>query len=85
MLCGKQGLPFRRHRDDGVNFGQGSESSNQGNFIELIRFRAETDEGFANHLKNAPRNALYTSKTIQNSLIEVVRQRILRDIISEVN
>ena len=28
---------------------------------------------------------MYTSKTIQNSLIEVVRQRILRDIISEVN
>ena len=85
ILCGKQGLPLRGHRDDGVDFGQGSVSSNQGNFIELVHFRAETDEVLANHLKNAPKNALYTSKTIQNSLIEVVRQRILRDIISEVN
>ena len=85
ILCGKQGLPFRGYRDDGVDFGQGSESSNQGNFIELVRFRTETDEFLANYLKNAPRNALYTSKTIQNSLIEVVNQRILRDIISEVN
>ena len=80
MLCGKQGLPLRGHRDDGVDFGQENGSSNQGNYIELVHFRAETDE-----VKNAPRNALYTSKTIQNSLIEVVRQHNLRDILSEVN
>ena len=84
MLCGRQGLPLRGHRDDNVDFEQGG-SSNQGNFLELVRFRAETDEVLANHLKNAPRNALYTSKTIQNSLIDVVRQRILNDISSEVN
>ena len=24
MLCGEHGLPFRGHRDDGVDFGQGS-------------------------------------------------------------
>ena len=59
--------------------------SHQGNFIELVHFRAETDEVLADHLQSAPRNALYTSKTIQNSLIDVVRQRILRDIVSEVN
>ena len=68
MLCGKQGVPLRGHRDDRVDFGQ-----------------AETDEVLANHLQSAPRNALYTSKTIQNSLIDVVRQRILRDIVAEVN
>ena len=84
MLCGKQGLPLRGHHDDGVDFEHGSADSNQGNFIELVHFRAQTDEVLANHLKNAPRNALYTSKTIQNSLIEVVRQCILQDIISEV-
>ncbi len=84
MLCVKQGLPLRGHRDDRVEFDQESVSSNLGNYIELVRFRAETDDVLADHLKNAPRNALYTSKTIQNSLIEVVRQRILRDIISEV-
>ena len=84
MLCGRQGLPLRGHRDDNVDFEQGR-SSNQGNFLELVRFRAETDEVLANHLKIAPRNALYTSKTIQNSLIDVVRQRILNDISSEVN
>ena len=85
MLCGKQGLPLRRHRDDRIDFGQGSIYSNQGNFIELVHFRAETDEVLADHRQSAPRNALYTLKTIHNSLIDVVRQRILRDIVSEVN
>ena len=84
LLCGKQGLSLRGHRDDCVDFEHGSADSNQGNFIELVHFRAETDEVLANHLKNAPRNALYTSKTIQNSLIEVVHQCILKDIITEV-
>lgn len=62
IMCGKQSLPLRGHRDDGVSFEQGSVPSNQGNFIELVHFRAETDEVLANHFKNAPRNALYTSK-----------------------
>ena len=84
MLCGKQGLPLRGHRDDGVDFEHVSADSNQGNFLELVHFRSETDEVLASHLKHAPRNALYTSKTIQNSLIEVVRQCMLKDIISEV-
>ena len=42
---------------------------NRGNFVE---FRAEHDQILAQHLANAPRNATYTSKTIQNELIEVV-------------
>ena len=46
LLCGKQGIAFRGHRDDGINWEEANEesSSNQGNFIELVRFRAETDE-----------------------------------------
>ena len=60
MLCGKQGLPLRGHRDDGVDLGQSIISSNKGTFIELVHFRAVTDEVLAKHLKNAPRNAVYT-------------------------
>ena len=49
-----------------------------------MRFRAETDPTLANHLKESPRNARYTSKGIQNELIEVVGNTIQLDIISEV-
>ena len=85
MFCGKQGLSFR-----GIEMMVlilGKEVNLQIRAISLSLFISElkTDEVLANHLKNVPRNALYTSKTIQNSLIEVVRQRILRGIISKVN
>ena len=45
LLCGKQGLAFQGHRDDYVNWAELEEDSslNQGNFIELVRFWAETD------------------------------------------
>ncbi len=74
MLLGKQGLAFRGHRDDNVEWTEQTdeECENQGNFIELVRFRAETDTALRKHLSNAPRNAQYTSKTIQNQLIDIV-------------
>lgn len=50
------------HRDDSIDFENGSADLNQGNYIDPVRFRAETDEVLADHLKNAPRNALYTIK-----------------------
>ena len=54
LLCGKHGLPLHGHRDDCIGFQHGSADSNQGNFIELVHFRAETDEVLANHLKMHP-------------------------------
>ena len=86
LLMGKQGIAFRGHRDDCVNWVDGTEgsSSNQGNFVELVRFRAETDDVLAKHLQNSPKNARYTSKTIQNELIQVIGNLICRGIIDEV-
>lgn len=50
----------------------------------LVRFRAETDTILANHLSKAPKNAHYTSKTIQNDLITVIGNKIRSDILNEV-
>lgn len=83
ILCGKQGLALRGHRDDKVDW-QTAETSNEGNFVELVRFRAENDEVLANHLENAPRNAIYTSKTIQNELLNVIGDAVRDSIVQEV-
>ena len=81
----KKGIAFRGHRDDCFNWEDTEyEHSNPGNFIELVCFRAETDNILSEHLKNSPRNARYTSKTIQNELIEVVGKYICNEIIAEV-
>ena len=77
MFLGKQGLPFRGHRDDDIEWEDPSdEEANLGNFIALVRFRAETDSVLKKHLENAPKNAQYTSKTIQNQLIDIVGNNI---------
>ena len=85
MLCGKQGIALRGHRHDHIVWtDEDFEAENEGNFIELIRFRAETDDILRRHLDNAPRNARYTSKTVQNELISIIGNRIRTDILSEV-
>ena len=67
LLCGRQGLALRGHRDDQISWTEDDDThSNQGNFVELVRFRAETDAVLAEHLAKSPRNKRYTSKTIQN-------------------
>ena len=64
LLCGKQGLAFWGHCDDHVNWAELEEESslNQGNFIKLVCFQAETDHVLSSHLQNTPANARYTSK-----------------------
>ena len=85
MLCGKQGLALRGHRDDNIVWAsEGDEAANHGNFIELVRFRAETDEVLRNHLQSDPKNAVYTSKTIQNELVQIIGTKIRNDILREV-
>ena len=60
------------------------ERSNEGNFVQLVRFRAETVTIFSAYLSKAPKNTSYTSKTIQNELLSVVGDSIHNGIISEV-
>lgn len=79
-FCGKQGLPFRGHRDDYT----ATDYENKGNFIELVQFRAKTDEVLCTHLEKAPRNAIYTSKTVQNEMISLVASTIQDKIIREI-
>ena len=83
ILCGKQELALRGHRDDRIDW-QSDEKSNEDNFIQLVRFRAETNTILSRYLLKAPKNACYTSKTIQNELFSVVGNSILNYIISEV-
>ena len=82
---GKQGLALRGHRDDKISWMEDDEAhSNEGNFVELVRFRPETDPVLAQHLAKSPRNARYTSKTIQNELVEVIGECIRNDILADV-
>ena len=78
----KQGLPFRGHRDDKVDFL--AEDINQGNFIATLQFMAKGDSILNKYLLSAKRNAKYTSKTIQNEVVHIyackIRERLTKSI-----
>lgn len=81
ILLGRQNIPFRGHRDDGIfKFN----NLNQGNFRAVLEYRAETDLILKNHLLAAPHNATHVSKTTQNELIDCCKDEILSQIICQV-
>uniref|UniRef100_UPI00358F763F 52 kDa repressor of the inhibitor of the protein kinase-like n=1 Tax=Myxine glutinosa TaxID=7769 RepID=UPI00358F763F len=70
MLCATQQIALRGHRDDKVDFAQ-APVANEGNFIAIIRLLAESNPALKEHLISGPKNARYTSKTVQTELINV--------------
>lgn len=86
IFCGRQGIAFRGHRDDWKHI-EGSPHANPGNFIALLQFRARSgDKVLAEHLHTAHHhhNALYTSKTTQNELIDICGSIVRGTILAEV-
>lgn len=86
VLCGRQGIALRGHRDDWKHVSDSS-TSNPGNFIALLQFRVLSgDTVLAEHLATASthRNALYTSKTTQNEIIDICGSIIRETILAEV-
>lgn len=67
-----QNIPFRGHRDDGRIESSGTyPPHNDGNFRMLLRFRIQSgDATLQNHLARSSSTALYTSKTVQNELLQ---------------
>ena len=59
-------------------------SNLQGNFQALLEFRIDSgDVKLEEHLQNAPRNATYRSKTVQNEIIETEGKYISSKVIAE--
>ena len=66
VFCGQQNIPLRGHHE-------GESSQSPGNFKALLTFRVESgDHILKSHMDTCSRNAVYTSKNIQNEIISVV-------------
>ena len=60
-------------------------SSNHGNFLEMIKLCTTLNEGIAKIcLDNAPKNAKYTSPTIQKELLTIFANQVRKKIREEV-
>ena len=75
LFCSRQNIPLRGHRDNATDVERDvMGSDNHGNFLALLNFRIEAgDRVLGEHLSTAARNAIYTSNTIQNQIVDVCR------------
>lgn len=81
LLCGQQCLALRGHRDDST----APEECNKGNFRALLNYSVRSGNvALAKHLKEASKNAVYTSKTIQNDIIDCIGDHIRDKILGEI-
>ena len=75
ILCGKQNVALRGHRDDYT-----SNSENKGYYIALLHHMAENNVVLREHLEHGKRNAMATSKTTQNEIISIIADYIRQEI-----
>ena len=76
LLCGRQNIALRGHRDDNTCLNQ-----NRGNFIAMLELIAKHDQVLLDHLQHGSKNAKYTSKTVQNELIEIIGLEIRKNLV----
>ena len=73
LLCCHQEIAMHGHNES-------SESANRGNFIEILTVLAKHDPIIQERLSTGPRNAMYTSPQVQNTLLcimgEIVQHKI---------
>ena len=80
IFCGRNNIALRGPRDDDPQ-----NASLSGNFQALLEFRIDSgDQTLQHHLKTAPRNATYVSKTIQNEMITTVGAIIVNNLSQEI-
>jgi len=77
LFLAKQGLAFRGHTES-------SESSNRGNFIELVYFMSCYNPQLKSWLEKHPGNVTYMSAEIQNEFINIAAERIRNQVSTDV-
>ena len=87
MTMAKQNIAFRGHRDDGpINYDGADSNLNEGNFRAIMRLRLRGgDASLQHHLKTAPKNAQYTSKTVQNEILNSICKLIKEDLRADID
>lgn len=80
IFCERNNIALRGPRDDDPQ-----NASLSGNFQALLEFRIDScDQTLQRHLKTAPRNATYISKTSQNEMITTVGAIIVNNLSQEI-
>ncbi|XP_058193532.1 uncharacterized protein LOC131310496 [Rhododendron vialii] len=76
-LFAHQGIAFRG-RDESAS------SMNRGNFLETLNYGMSFSEKMVDLIKNAPKNATYTSPIIQKEILHVISTKVQKEIREEI-
>ena len=87
LFCARQNIALRGHRDDSQHYMAGENpGNNPGNFQELLKLMQDCGNSqLTKHFQEAPHNATYRSKTIQNEFINIAAKQIKDEIVKERN
>ena len=77
LLCSQQEIGLRGHKES-------EDSLNRGNFLEILKLVALHDKTVQDRLQQRPRNGMYTSPEIQNSLLRVMGDMVRKMICDSV-
>ena len=77
LLCAQQEIALRGHRE-------GSSAVNKGNFLVILYLVASHDPVVQQRLSEGPRNAVYMSPEIQNTLLHIMGEMVTGKVCSEV-
>lgn len=86
VLCGRQNIALRGHRDNITDLESDKLTTEKhGNFWALLNFRVGSgDAVIGEHLATASCNTTYTSSVIQNQLVDVAADQIRQKILDRV-
>ena len=76
ILCAKQQIALRGHCE-------GPQSSNRGNFLEILDLLKSENEWLEKRMESTPRNAKYTSPDIQNGILHAASRTVIEKIEEE--
>ena len=84
ILCGRQNISLRGHRDDSTHYH--NDKNNPGNLQEILEFivKCGNNSDFEEHIASAPKNATYRSKTTQNQIIKICGEEIVAELCREI-
>ncbi|KAF2893865.1 hypothetical protein ILUMI_12306 [Ignelater luminosus] len=86
ILCGRQCISLRRHRDFGPIDSDIDPTENDGNFTAILRSKLRSgDEILKLHLESMCKTATYLSAKTQNEIINASEDIVTKKIVKKIN
>ena len=75
IMCARQRVALQGHKQDKINF-DSPPTHNEENFIAIVRLLTHSNLCLDEHLRTGPGNTKYTSKMIQNEILDITADQI---------